>query len=261
MISAYEHGRNAAKHGKHIQACPFDTGTTEWREWRAGFHGLSQTSPKSSYKLTIASTLPSCFVFIVANLLLGLGPVVAQAQEQSPAQQAQKTAQKVSNEHSAPVLIGVQVAQAWWTVAGQNEAQYSDSTSLGIKPRRAHDRQRRSEARCTTVTEGCLEREAGTVTAESNADEIRTDVVFGVPLSSEQRAEIWRGLGEQATETSIPAGLRVGERVPSTMRLLSFSDVLRQKVPAILQFSYALLHDQVLIVDPRSKAIVSIVAN
>jgi hypothetical protein len=27
MISAYEHGRNAAKHAKHIQACPFDTGT------------------------------------------------------------------------------------------------------------------------------------------------------------------------------------------------------------------------------------------
>jgi hypothetical protein len=51
MISAYEHGRNAAKHGKHIQACPYDTGTTEWREWRAGFHGLSQTSSNSFSKL------------------------------------------------------------------------------------------------------------------------------------------------------------------------------------------------------------------
>ena len=37
MISDYEHGRTAAKHGKHIQACPFDTGTPEWREWRKGF--------------------------------------------------------------------------------------------------------------------------------------------------------------------------------------------------------------------------------
>jgi hypothetical protein len=37
MISAYEHGQNAARHGKHIQACPFDPGTTQWREWRAGF--------------------------------------------------------------------------------------------------------------------------------------------------------------------------------------------------------------------------------
>jgi hypothetical protein len=37
MISAYQHGRHAAQHGKHIQACPFDTGTPEWREWREGF--------------------------------------------------------------------------------------------------------------------------------------------------------------------------------------------------------------------------------
>jgi hypothetical protein len=37
MISAYEHGGNAARHGKHIQACPFDSGTTQWREWRSGF--------------------------------------------------------------------------------------------------------------------------------------------------------------------------------------------------------------------------------
>ena len=32
MISAYEHGQNAARHGKHIQACPFDPGTAEWRD-------------------------------------------------------------------------------------------------------------------------------------------------------------------------------------------------------------------------------------
>jgi hypothetical protein len=27
MTSAYEHGPNAARHGKHIRARPFDTGT------------------------------------------------------------------------------------------------------------------------------------------------------------------------------------------------------------------------------------------
>ena len=46
MISAYEHGRHAAQHGKHIQACPFDTGTPEWREWRKGFCDESVTSPR-----------------------------------------------------------------------------------------------------------------------------------------------------------------------------------------------------------------------
>ena len=55
MISAYEHGRNAAKHAKHIQACPFDTGTPEWREWRAGFCAVSQISPNSFYRLAMGT--------------------------------------------------------------------------------------------------------------------------------------------------------------------------------------------------------------
>jgi hypothetical protein len=36
MISAYERGRAAAQHGKHIQASPFDTGTNEWRSCAIG---------------------------------------------------------------------------------------------------------------------------------------------------------------------------------------------------------------------------------
>jgi hypothetical protein len=79
-----------------------------------------------------------------------------------------------------------------------------------------------------------------------------------VSLSPAERVEIWRQLGEQA------AGPRyrraVGQMVPSTTQLLSFSTDLREKVPAILRFDYALAHDQVLIVDPESKAIVSILA-
>jgi hypothetical protein len=39
-LCAYEHGQNAARRGKHVQACPFDTGTVEWREWRAGFRAV-----------------------------------------------------------------------------------------------------------------------------------------------------------------------------------------------------------------------------
>jgi hypothetical protein len=32
MTSAFEHGRKGAEHGKHIQACLFDTGTcVGWR--------------------------------------------------------------------------------------------------------------------------------------------------------------------------------------------------------------------------------------
>jgi hypothetical protein len=40
-LSPYAHGQNAARHGKHVQACPFDTGTVEWRQWRDGFRAVS----------------------------------------------------------------------------------------------------------------------------------------------------------------------------------------------------------------------------
>ena len=54
MISAYEHGRNAAQHGKHIQACPFDTGTSEWCGWRRGYvEELSSSNVSSSVIKTV----------------------------------------------------------------------------------------------------------------------------------------------------------------------------------------------------------------
>jgi hypothetical protein len=81
-----------------------------------------------------------------------------------------------------------------------------------------------------------------------------------VSLSPAERVEIWRRLGEQAAGASIPAGLGVGQMVPSTAHVLSFSADLRERVPAIVRFDYTLAHDQILIVDPQSMAIVSIVA-
>ena len=39
-LSVYAHGQNAARRGKHVQACPFDTGTVEWRQWRDGFRAV-----------------------------------------------------------------------------------------------------------------------------------------------------------------------------------------------------------------------------
>jgi len=79
-------------------------------------------------------------------------------------------------------------------------------------------------------------------------------------LTSAQRSEIWRGLGKQAMETSEPAGLSVGEVLPDTMNLLSFAHGLRKKIPAIRLYLYTLLHRQVLIVDPTTRKIVSIVS-
>jgi hypothetical protein len=43
-LYACEQGQIAAKNGKHIQACPFDTGTSEWRGWREGFCDARKTN-------------------------------------------------------------------------------------------------------------------------------------------------------------------------------------------------------------------------
>lgn len=78
-------------------------------------------------------------------------------------------------------------------------------------------------------------------------------------LTHAQRSEIWQALGRQAGKTQEPAGLQVGEAVPAPMNVLSFEHNLRKKIRAIRHYRYALLHDQVLIVDPATKKIIAIV--
>jgi hypothetical protein len=79
-------------------------------------------------------------------------------------------------------------------------------------------------------------------------------------LSASASAAIWRSLGKDAMDTSISRGLRIGETVPDDMRLLSFNQRVRNRVPAIRAYSYSLLHGQILIVDPGAKTIVAIVS-
>ncbi len=81
-----------------------------------------------------------------------------------------------------------------------------------------------------------------------------------IHLTGPGRAAIWRSLGKDATDTSVPAGLHVGDAVPDTMRLLRFGHHLGNKVPAIRAYSYALLQGQVLIIDARTRKIVAIVS-
>jgi uncharacterized protein DUF1236 len=79
-------------------------------------------------------------------------------------------------------------------------------------------------------------------------------------LTSAQRSKIWHVLGQPAGKAQEPAGLNVGETVPDTMNLLSFARSLRKKISALRPYRYALLHDQVLVVDPKTKRIVAIVS-
>ena len=53
--TSYQHGRNAAQRGKHIQSCPFDTGSPEWREWRLGFCDESWSSHPQPARYSVLS--------------------------------------------------------------------------------------------------------------------------------------------------------------------------------------------------------------
>ena|SRR5579872_6485155 len=78
-------------------------------------------------------------------------------------------------------------------------------------------------------------------------------------LTHAQQSAIWRALGKEAAKAQEPAGLNVGEAVPDTMNVLPFSHRLRNKIRAIGHYRYALMHGQVLIVDPETKKIIAIV--
>jgi len=79
-------------------------------------------------------------------------------------------------------------------------------------------------------------------------------------LTSAQRADIWRSLRKRADDAQIATGLGVGEAVPDTMQMLSFSHSVRRKVPAVRSYRYVLVHGQVLLVDPKTKKIVAIIS-
>ena len=80
-------------------------------------------------------------------------------------------------------------------------------------------------------------------------------------LSNTQRHEIWQSLGKQTTKENAPVGFKamVGETAPGSIKLQPLPGDVSSRVPAVKSYDYAMLQNQVLIVDPSSKKIVDIV--
>jgi hypothetical protein len=188
--------------------------------------------------------------------MLALVIVVALAQHQALARMPREVVQpNLAASLGGPTSPHMRLAHAWWTAAGENEQQHASSATLGERrsypsPVRSIDR-RVANATCADQ----FDLQNGTHKSGRGGD--MRDVAF---LTSAERSEIWRILSDPANRTSVSTGLNVGEKVPNTIHLLSFMDELRKRIPAIWPCSYALLHGQVLIVGPRSKTIVAIVA-
>jgi hypothetical protein len=80
-------------------------------------------------------------------------------------------------------------------------------------------------------------------------------------LTATQRHELWQSLSKQAAKESAPTGFtaKVGEAVPSSIKLQSLPSNVSSQIPAVKSYDYALLQNELLIVDPSSKKIVDII--
>jgi Protein of unknown function (DUF1236) len=80
-------------------------------------------------------------------------------------------------------------------------------------------------------------------------------------LSTAQQKDIWQGVSKQAATETTPADFKptLGAVAPSSIKLQPLPTKVSNEVPAVKPYDYAMLHDQVLIVDPSSRKIVDIV--
>jgi len=101
-----------------------------------------------------------------------------------------------------------------------------------------------------------------TIAGRSNGTmtQMKESAQGALELTAAQRAEIWQRLGKQQG-TNAPPGFQptVGATVPATMQLKTLPSSVLSRVPQIQSYNYAMLQSQLLIVDPATKKIVSII--
>ena len=80
-------------------------------------------------------------------------------------------------------------------------------------------------------------------------------------LTNAQQKEIWQGVSQQASKETAPASFTptIGEVAPTSIKLQPLPTKVSNEVPAVKSYDFAMLPDQVLIVDPSSRKIVDIV--
>jgi hypothetical protein len=80
-------------------------------------------------------------------------------------------------------------------------------------------------------------------------------------LTSAQQKEIWQGVSQQASKETAPASFKpvLGAATPSSLKLQPVPTKVANEVPAVKSYDFAMLQNQVLIVDPSSRKIVDIV--
>ena len=82
-----------------------------------------------------------------------------------------------------------------------------------------------------------------------------------IELTPAERLAIYQSITQTHKNTAAPIGFRatVGARVPDSVELRPLSDTLAQLVPRARDFSIGMVEKEVILVDPATRQIVSVV--
>jgi hypothetical protein len=85
--------------------------------------------------------------------------------------------------------------------------------------------------------------------------------VPGIKLSAEQRQTIYASINNQKQKETAPATFiaQVGAVVPTTVELQPMPKTIVELIPELKDYEYAMVTNQVLLVDPKSKQVVEII--
>ena len=168
-------------------------------------------------------------------------PQIASAQSSPPPQKQQSMGSQVKSNLEQAGFTDVQVMPSSFLVRAKDKD--GNPVMMVINP-----------DSMTSVTEISGGQRSSATTGSGTTNE-------SLNLTSAQRHDLWQDLSKQAAKESAPAGFtaKVGEAVPSSIKLQSLPSNLSSQIPAVGSYDYAMLQSELLIVDPSSKKIVDII--
>ena len=138
----------------------------------------------------------------------------------------------------------------------------TDRPPMAEGEERAEDRQ--AQGRSANVRDGSPSQSADNAEISGRPNGMMTEMKEAeqgaLALTTAQRAEIWQRLGNQQA-TNAPPGFqpKVGAIVPASVKLKTLPSSVSNQVPQVRSYDYAMVQSQLLIVDPATKKIVSII--
>lgn len=82
-----------------------------------------------------------------------------------------------------------------------------------------------------------------------------------INLTSEQEKKLWSAVSTHAMKQKAPSGFNaaVGQTVPTSVTLRELPSEAQSEVPAAKSYHYAMVQDQLLLVNPSDKKIVDVI--